>query len=65
MREINYLEIIKRVANYKEKWDFKYVDIIQKDNHGEWLKYYLDSYIGNGEVSVKVKDGAILIERVD
>ncbi len=71
MRKINFLEMMK-VFNYREhKWEVEYLDTFKKNNDEvepmNWksLEYYFRLYIGTGEVKIKVRNRAILIERVD
>ena len=52
------------------KWEYKYLDTFKKNNNEiepmNWksLEYYFRLYIGEGRVEIKVKDGAMLIERI-
>ena len=55
----------------KEKWDLEYIDKFSKEKSEathplDWRRfaYYFNLYIGEGEVKIKVKNGAMLIERV-
>ena len=55
----------------KDKWEVEYIDTFKQIKEDiepmNWksLEYYFRLYIGKGGVSIKVRKGAMLIERTD
>jgi len=55
----------------KTKWQYEYMDVFKENNEQvepmNWrqLEYYFTLYVGTGHVRIKVRDGAMLIEKVE
>lgn len=60
-----------KMKSPKKEWEYIYIDTFKEVEkvvepmNWKSLEYYFRLYIGNGEVQIKVRDGAMLIERMD